>query len=75
MDRRLFGDGCVIDGPTQANESTLFLNREYQGPNGPSYSVSHLHIMTQRHVGIFFERLVTDVEIWQGKFGSATGMS
>lgn len=64
-------DGQVIDGPKQTDESTLFVNRGYDGPNGPSYSVSHLQIITQRHVGTFFERLTTDAKIWQRVFGLA----
>jgi hypothetical protein len=59
-------DGREVSDPVQIDESVLFVGRDYSGPKRISYTISHLHILTKKQVGSFFERLFS--EYWRQIF-------
>lgn len=57
-------DGTLIKGPSQADESVLFVGREYWAPMRICYTISHLHIFTKRQIPSFFDHIVKDLHLW-----------
>jgi hypothetical protein len=57
-------DGTLIRGPSQADESVLFVGRDYWAPLRICYTISHLHIFTKRKIASFFDRVVNDIQLW-----------
>jgi hypothetical protein len=57
-------DGSIQGDPNKTDEALLYVNRAYSERIGVSYSVSHLHVLTKTGFVKYFDKIVSNNEIW-----------
>ena len=61
-------EGEIVDVPTQVNESTLYLGREYWRKDRIHHTISHLHIVTQTGLAALLRSIRDDDSVWESLF-------